>query len=168
VLVALAMGPIAVVAQPLPNDHVIVPGVRIGKAELEPADQGALVREVGEPNQTDQRGDRATYRYGAPQADGSSPDELVVIVDLATDAPFEVWTASAAYRTREGLGVGSSEAAVRAGLGKPVCESRDAESGGGLIVYPSVWFLTAHGTVTRVSIRGQLRPGDVRFGSLHC
>ena len=164
--VAMATGSPAA-AQPLPSDHVIVPGVRIGKAELEPADQGSLVRELGEPNQTDQHGDRATYRYGAPQADGSPPDELVVIVDLATDAPFEIWTASAAYHTPDGLGVGSSAMTVRQKLGPPVCEGGDLKSNG-LIVYPSIWFLIAHGIVTRVSIRGQLRPSDFSTGSIQC
>jgi hypothetical protein len=170
--VMIGLSPVEVAAQPLPNDHVIVPGVRIGRAELEPADQGSLVRELGEPNQTEQRGDRATYRYGAPHPDGSSPDELVVILDLATDAPFEISTASSAYHTPDGLGVGSSEAEVRAKLGKPVCEGSDAgsndKSGNGLLVYPSIWFLTARGTVTRVSIRMQLRPGDFQSGALLC
>ena len=66
-------------AQPLPSDHLIVPGTRIGNAELEPADQGALQRNLGEPNQTDQRGDMASYRYGAPKEDGGAPDDLEVI-----------------------------------------------------------------------------------------
>jgi hypothetical protein len=144
-------------AQPLPSDHVIVAGVRIGKAELEPADQGSLVRELGEPNQTEQHGDRATYRYGAPQADGSSPDELVVILDLATDAPFEIWTASAAYRTPDGLGVGSSATAVREKLGPPVCAS-GKETGRGAIVYPSIGFATSNGNVVLVFIRKNLTP----------
>lgn len=162
------MTPSGAAAQPLPNDHVIIAGVRIGKAALEPADQGALVRELGEPNQTEQRGDRALYRYGAPLPDGTVPDELVVTLDLATDAPFEISTASAAYRTPDGLGVGSSATAVREKLGPPVCEAGDAASGNGRIVYPSIWFLAAHGTVTRVSIRAQLRPGDFPSGPLHC
>jgi hypothetical protein len=162
------MAPPGASAQPLPSDHVIVPGVRIGNAELEPADQGALVRELGEPNQTEQHGDKAIYRYGAPQPDGTVPDELVVTFDLAADAPFEIATASAAYRTPDGLGVDSAATAIREKLGPPVCESGDAKSGGGLIVYPSIWFLTVHGIVTRVSIRGHLRRGDFSTGSIQC
>src|SRR5690348_38617 len=63
-------------AQALPSDHVIVPGERIGNAELDPADQGSLQRNLGEPNATEQHGDMATYRYGAPKPDSGSPDEL--------------------------------------------------------------------------------------------
>ncbi len=39
-LAAAAVGlvPAGAMAQPLPGDHRIVPGVRIGAAELEPAD----------------------------------------------------------------------------------------------------------------------------------
>lgn len=164
---AIAASPAKLAAQPLPGDHLIVPGIRIGAAALEQADQGALFRELGEPNQTEQRGDRAYYRYGADQPDGASPDELVVNFDLANDEPFEISTASAAYRTREGLGVGSSAMAVRAKLGPPLCEGGNA-AGGGLIVYRSIWFLTSHGTVTRVSIRKDMKSGDFRTGPVHC
>lgn len=154
-------------AQPLPGDRLIVPGSRIGAAELEPADQGALVRELGEPNQTDQRGDRAIYRYGEPGPDGRPPDELVVNFDLAGDAPFEISTASPAYRTQGGLGVGSAAAAVRASLGPPLCEGGN-ESGEGLLVYDTIWFRTSHGIVARVSIRNHLNADDFRTGPLHC
>ena len=79
--------------------------------------------------------------YGAPE-----PDELVVNFDLAKDAPFEISTASPAYRTAEGLGVGSAATAIRAALGPPLCESGD---GDGPMVYGAIWFLTSHGNVTR-------------------
>jgi hypothetical protein len=168
-LVAAAIGvsPVHVAAQPLPSDHLIVPGIRIGAAELERADQGALFRALGEPNQTEQRGDRAYYMYGADQPDGASPDELVVNFDLANDAPFEISTASPAYHTRDGLGVGSSAIAVRAKLGPPLCEGSNARDDG-LIVYRSIWFLTSHGNVTRVSIRNSMNSDDFHTGPVHC
>ncbi len=154
-------------AQPLPSDHLIVPGMRIGNAELAPADQGALQRNLGEPNQTDQRGDMATYRYGAPKADGGAPDELVVMLDLNTDAPFEIATASPDYRTRQDVGVGSSDAAVRAALGPPLCMGDDGK-GNGIIVYDTIWFRTAQGIVTRAAIRNHLSADDFRTNTAHC
>src|ERR1700742_602368 len=147
----LALSAARLTAQPLPSDHVIVPGERIGNAELDPADQGSLQRSLGEPNETSQSGDMATYRYGVPKPDGGSPDELVVTLDLNKDAPFEIATASPAYHTRKGLGVGSTDAAIRAGLGPPLCEAGNA-GGNGIIVYGAIWFRTAHGTVTRAAI----------------
>ena len=162
ILVAAGIGlaPVAATAQLLPGDHRIVPGVRIGAAELEPADQGALVRALGEPNRTEQHGDRAYYMYGAPE-----PDELVVNFDLAKDAPFEISTASPAYRTAEGLGGGSAATAIRAGMGPPLCEGGN---GDGPMVYGAIWFLTAHGNVTKVSIRKKLNPDDFRTGPVQC
>lgn len=154
-------------AQPLSSDHVIVPGSRIGNAELDPADQGSLVRNLGEPNDTEQQGDMATYRYGAPKPDGGSPDELVVMLDLNRDAPFEIATASPAYRTREGLGVGSSDMAIRAALGPPLCAGDDGKSNG-IIVYDTIWFRTTQGTVTRAAIRKHLSTDDFKTGPLHC
>jgi hypothetical protein len=166
--VIVAIPPLAdAVAQTLPSDHVIVPGERIGNAELEPADQGALQRNLGEPNQTDQRGDMATYRYGAAKADGGSPDELVVMLDLNKDAPFEIATASPAYHTREGLSVGSAEAAIRAALGQPLCEAGDGK-GDGILVYGTIWFRTAQGVVTRAAIRKHLSAEDFKTGTVHC
>jgi hypothetical protein len=154
-------------AQPLPSDYMIVPGERIGNAELDPADQGALQRSLGEPNQTDQRGDMATYRYGAPKEAGGPPDELVVMLDLNKDAPFEIATASPAYHTRHGLGVGSSDAAIRAALGPPLCAANDG-AGNGIIVYGTIWFRTAQGAVTRVAIRKHLSVDDFKTGTLRC
>ena len=154
-------------AQPLSSDHVIVPGERIGNAELDPADQGALQRNLGEPNQTSQQGDMAIYRYGAPKPDGGSPDELVVMLDLNKDAPFEIATASPAYHTSGGLGVGSTEAATRAALGQPLCVGDDGR-GNGIIVYDTIWFRTAQGTVTRAAIRKHLSPDDFKTGAIHC
>jgi len=154
-------------AQPLASDHRIVPGSRIGNADLAPADQGALERNLGEPNQTDQRGDTATYRYGAPKADGGAPDELVVILNLDTDAPFEIATASPAYRTRQGLGVGSSDAAIRAALDAPLCTGDDGK-GNGIIVYDTIWFRTAQDIVTRVAIRTRMSADDFQTGTPHC
>ena len=157
----------AVTAQPLSSDHVIVPGERIGNAELDPADQGALQRNLGEPNQTSQQGDIATYRYGAPKQDGGSPDELVVMLDLNKDAPFEIATASPAYHTSGGLGVGSTEAAIRAALGPPLCMGDDGK-GNGIIVYDTIWFRTTQGTVTRAAIRKHLSADDFKTGAAHC
>ena len=164
-IVAASTG--SLTAQPLPSDHMIVPGARIGNAELDPADQGSLQRNLGEPNQTEQRGDMATYRYGAPKPDGGSPDELVVMLDLNKDAPFEISTASPEYHTREGLGAGSAETAIRAALGKPLCEASDGV-GNGIIVYDTIWFRTAQGAVTRAAIRKHLSPGDFKTGAVHC
>jgi hypothetical protein len=160
VAAAIGMSPVVTTAQPLPGDHRIVPGVRIGAAELEQGDQGAMVRALGEPNRTEQRGDRAYYMYGAPE-----PDELVVNFDLAKDAPFEISTASPVYRTAEGLGVGSTAAAIRAALGPPLCEGGNDD---GPMVYGAIWFLTSHGIVTAVSIREKLSPDDFRTGPLRC
>jgi hypothetical protein len=166
-LAILGLSPVPATAQPLSSDHVIVPGERIGNAELDPADQGALQRNLGEPNETEQHDDFATYRYGAPKTDGGSPDELVVILDLNKDAPFEIATASPAYHTRQGLGVGSSDAAIRAALGVPLCMGDDGKDNG-IIVYETIWFRTAHGAVTRVAIRKHLRAEDFRSGVAHC
>ena len=165
-----ALSPVGAAAQPLPNDHRIVPGIRIGAAELEQADQGALFRALGEPNQTEQRGDRAYYMYGAPKSDEASPDELVVEFDLAKDEPREISTSSSVYRTQEGLGVGSSGMAIRAALGPPVCQSSDAKSGDGdgLMVYGAIWFRTSHGIVARVAIRKHLDADDFQTGPVHC
>ncbi|MEO7054376.1 MAG: hypothetical protein ABI191_05335, partial [Rhizomicrobium sp.] len=58
-LAAAAIGLAIASASALPGDHWIVPGERIGAAVLEQADQGALVRDLGEPDQTVQRGDHA-------------------------------------------------------------------------------------------------------------
>jgi len=168
-LMALVAGVSALTAnaQPLPSDHMIVPGIRIGNAEMEPADQGALQRNLGEPNQTDQRGDMATYRYGAPKEDGGAPDELVVILNLSTDAPFEIATASPDYRMRQSIGVGSSDAAVRTALGPPLCTGDDGK-GNGIIVYATIWFRTAQGHVTRAAIRNHLSAEDFKTGAAHC
>ena len=141
--------------------------MRIGNAALEPADQGALQRNLGEPNQTDQRGDMATYRYGAPKADGAPPDELVVMLDLNKDAPFEIATASPAYHTRQGLGAGSNEAAIRAALGPPICTGDDGK-GSGIIVYETIWFRTAQSIVTRAAIRNHMSADDFKTGAAHC
>jgi hypothetical protein len=165
--VAVSLSVIGALAQPLSSDHLIVPGERIGNAELDPADQGALQRNLGEPNETEQRGNMATYRYGAPKPDGGSPDELVVTLDLAKDAPFEIATASPAYHTQGGLGVGSTEAAIRAALGPPLCAGNDSQ-GNGIIVYGAIWFRTSHGTVTRAAIRTQLSVDDFKTGAVHC
>lgn len=154
-------------AQPLPSDHLIVPGMRIGNAELAQADQGALQRNLGEPNQTDQRGDMATYRYGAPKPDGGPPDELVVMLDLNKDTPFEIATASPDYHTSQGIGVGSSAATVRAALGPPLCMGDDGK-GNGIIVYDTIWFRIAQGAVIRAAIRPHLNAGDFRTGAAHC
>jgi hypothetical protein len=168
-LMAAAMGlAIASASAEAPaSDHRIVPGVRIGGAVLEQADQGALVRDLGEPDQTVQRGDRAWYRFGAPHADGGPPDELVVEFDLAKDAPLEISTASPLYRTRNGLGVGSAAATVRAVQGAPLCEGGDAD-GEGVIVYDAIWFRISQGNVSRVSVRKQLTAADFQAGPLHC
>ena len=154
-------------AQPLPSDHVIVPGARIGNAELDPADQGSLQRNLGEPNETEQHGDMATYRYGAPKPDGGSPDELVVTFYLNKDAPFEIATASPAYHTRDGLSVGSAEAAIRAALGPPLCAGNDGGDNG-VIVYDTIWFRTLRGMVTRISIRKHLSPDDFKNDAARC
>lgn len=146
-----------------PAGHLIIPGASMGPAQLESADQGALFRALGEPNETDRHGDHDYYRYGA----GDDPTELVVDFDLANDEPFEIWTRSPAYRTREGLGVGSAEQAIRSALGKPICESHDPR-GDGLLVYDSIWFLIHSGQAVRVSIRKQLRAGDFQSGPVHC
>src|SRR5579871_3725078 len=166
-IAAIGLSAAEAAAQPLASDHVIVPGERIGNAELDPADQGSLQRNLGEPDETDQRGDMATYRYGAPKPDGGSPDELVVTFDLDKDAPFEIATASSLYHTREGLGVGSADMAVRAELGRPLCDASDGQ-GNGLIVYDRIWFRTAHGKVTRAAIRKHLGPDDFKTGAVHC
>lgn len=163
----VSLSAIAATAQPLPSDHLIVPGVRIGSAELEPADQGALQRNLGEPNQTDQRGDMATYRYGAPKPDGAPPDELVVMLDLNKDAPVEIATASPDYHTRQGVGVGSSDTKVRAALGPPLCTGDDGK-GNGIIVYDTIWFRIAQGIVARAAIRAHLSADDFRTGAAHC
>lgn len=165
--VLITLSTLAAIAQPLSSDHMIVPGTRIGNAELEPADQGALERNLGEPNQTDQRGDMATYRYGPPKPDGGPPDELVVMLDLNKDAPFEIATASPDYHTRQGLGVGSSDAAVRAALGPPLCTGHDGKRNG-IIVYDTIWFRTAQGIVTRAAIRNHLSAEDFKTGTPQC
>ena len=166
-LIAAAIAAPQVRAQLLPSDHAIVPGVRIGSAELEPADQGALFREVGEPNQTERRGDHEFYRYGASHSDGTSADELVVDFNLAKDAPFEISTASPLYRTRDGLGVGSASTAILGSLGQPLCEGEDGR-GDGVIVYGAIWFMSARGQVTKLSIRQHLSRDDFRSGPLAC
>ena len=139
------------------SDHLIVPGERIGAADLAPADQGALTRALGAPDQIQQRGGHAIYDFG----------ELTVDFDLDRDAPFEISTAAPAYRTRTGLGVGASEEAIRAGLGQPLCQGHDA-SGNGLLVYDSIWFQTLGGIAARVAIRQHLRADDFREGAAHC
>jgi hypothetical protein len=145
-------------AQSLAHDRLIVPGERIGAAELAPADQGALTRALGEPDDTRQRGGHATYNFGGA---------LTVDFDLDRDTPFEISTTSPAYRTASGLGVGSSEAAIRVGLGEPLCQGHDA-SGNGLLVYDSIWFQTLGGIAARVAIRQHLRADDFREGAVHC
>ncbi len=102
-----------------------------------------------------------------PKPDGGPPDELVVILNLNTDAPFEIATASPDYHTRQGLGVGSSAAAIRAALGPPLCRTDDGK-GSGIIVYDTIWFRTAQDAVTRVAIRKHLSAGDFRTGAAHC
>lgn len=150
------------VAEPAPQDRLIVPGVRIGEADLAPADQGALTRTLGAPDQTGRQGGMDYYHY---DAGGTDPDRLVIAFDLAADQPFEISTASPLFRTREGLGVGSSEAAILAGLGKPLCRGGDP-AGKAVIAYGSIWFLLARGAVSRVSIRAELKPGDL--GAIAC
>lgn len=161
--VATMPQPISGAAQALPGDHLIVPGARIGPAEIAPADQGALQRALGEPNRSERRGDHDYYVYGA----GDDPDELAVDFDLVADSPFEISTTSPAYRTQDGLGVGVSEKSVLTKLGAPICEGHN-ERGDGLLVYASIWFQTAKGHVAKIAIRGHLRPSDFQSGPLHC
>jgi hypothetical protein len=137
---------------------LIVPGIRIGAAELGPADQGALARALGEPDQTEQRNGHAYYMYTG---------QLTVDFDLANDAPFEISTASPAWRTQEGLGVGSTATAIRNALGSPLCAGGDDQSEG-VLVYGAIWFQTAHGAVTRIGIRPHLSPSDFQNGPLPC
>lgn len=158
---AVITAPLIAMAQGLPGDHLIVPGVRIGEAELAPGDQGALTRALGAPNRTDRVGGMDYYRYGTD----SDPNELVVAFDLAQDQPFEISTASPGYRTQEGLGVGSSEAALRAGLGPPLCQGGEGTSEK-VVAYDSIWFLLSRGIVTKVSIRAHLMPGAL--GAITC
>jgi hypothetical protein len=187
VAAALAVPPLAASAQTLPGDHMIVPGVRIGAALLEQADQGALVRDLGNPDQTTERGDHEFYLYRetppevppppASEAGMSLPKpvpraplpafELMIEFDLTKDAPFEISTASPFYRTRDGLGVGSTAAEVHAAMGAPLCEA-GAAADAGLIVYGTVWFSTAQGNVTRVAIRKALSPADFATLPVHC
>ena len=164
---ALGLSPVRVLAQPLPSDHLIVAGSRIGNAGLERADQGSVFRELGEPDHTEQTSDHAYYMYGPLPADGGYPDELVVDFDLTKDEPFEISTASPLYRTFQGLGVGSLQDEVRSKLGTPLCES-NGPRGAGLMVYRSIWFLLSRGAVSKVSIRDQLGPKDFKAGPLHC
>lgn len=163
---AISLAAMGAVAQTSRGDGLIVPGVRIGEAVLEQADQGALVRDLGEPDQTVQRGDRAWYRFGAAKPDGSPPDDLVVQFDLAKDAPLEISTASPLYHMRGGLGVGSTAAAVRAALGPPLCEGGDAATG--ILVYDKIWFRMAQGAVASVFIRAHLAAADFQAGLVHC
>jgi phosphohistidine swiveling domain-containing protein len=150
----------AAMGDALPGDLTIVPGVRIGAAELAPADQGALQRDLGQPDQTNRNGDHEYYRYGA--------DELVIDFDLANDAPFEISTTSSLYHTREGgLGVGSNAAVIAATLGKPVCRGAN-DAGDEVIAYDLIWFLLRQGLVTRVSIRAHVDPGALGAGSIPC
>ena len=88
-------------------------------------------------------------------------------LELGKDAPFEIATASPLYHTRDGLGVGSPDAAVRAALGKPLCEASDG-AGNGIIVYDTIWFRTSHNMVARAAIRKQLRADDFKTGAIRC
>jgi hypothetical protein len=157
------LGTATAMAEPLTGDHAIVPGVRIGAAELAPADQGALVRELGEPDATDARGDHTFYRYGI----GYAPSELVVDFDVIRDEPFEIFTASPAYRTKDGLGIGSNQAAIRAALGAPLCQGISG-AGDGVIVYETIWFRMAHGAAIKVSVRRHLEAEDFRAEPTPC
>lgn len=166
VIAALVMGAIGVSplrAELLPSDHRIVPGVRIGSAYLAPADQGALTREVGEPDASDQTGDHAFYRYGQ----GSPPDELVVDFDLTRDQPFEISTASPLYQMQEGLGVGAKAAEIRAKLGRPLCQGIN-DAGDGVIVYPNAWFQMERGAAKKISIRKDISAEDFRDRPIPC
>ncbi len=184
--VALGVFPRVASAQTLPGDKIIVPGVRIGGALLEQADQGALVRDLGEPDETTQRGDHEfyVYREAAPDVPSTKtssydtpakappppPDPLVALMiefDLTHDAPFEISTASPFYRTRDGLGVGSTTAEIHTALGAPLCEAV-TPTGAGLIVYGTVWFSTLRGAVTRAAIRKTLSPADLQALPVHC
>jgi len=159
-MLAAIAAPANAFADVLPGDHAIVPGVRIGAAELSPADQGALTRVLGEPARSERNGDHDYYQYGA---EGS--DQLRVDFDLVNDAPFEISTTSSNYRTQDGLGVGSSEAAIRARLGKPVCQG-GSDTGAAVIAYSQIWFSLAQGIVTRAAIRTRVSPGPL--GGLVC
>ena len=159
----VALLPLSAIAQPLSDDKVIVPGTRIGAAELAPADQGALFRELGEPNRTEREGGHEYYMYGTEV----EPDALIVDFDLVKDEPFEISTTSSAYHTQDGLRVGSAEQTVRAHLGQPICAARNAE-GSGVMIYDKVWFLTSNGAVTRIAIRDHLSPDEFRTGPVHC
>jgi hypothetical protein len=162
IMLAIIAASAMATADPLPGDHLIVSGVRIGAAELAPADQGALLRTLGEPARTDRNGDHEYYRYGE-----EGVDQLTIDFDLANDAPFEISTTSSLYRTREGLGVGSGAAAISSQLGKPVCRGAN-DAGDEVIAYDAVWFRLTGGFVTRVSIRAHLLPGVLGPGSIPC
>lgn len=140
-------------AQSLSGGGLVVPGERMGPAELQPADQGALGRALGAPDRDEQEGTHEYYRYRV-----ETGGELVVDFDLAEDAPLEISTTSHAYRTREGLGVGSTEGEVRAKLGRPPCEGQAGDEV--FLAYDGIRFLVSGGTVTKISIRPH--------GLLHC
>lgn len=96
-------------AQPHYNDHLVVPGKRIGSVSI-----GMTAKQVldvmGSPLQTYRFTDGANYRYSG---------NFYVLVD---DATQQVWRAAIedySYQTKEGFGVGQTELEMRAKLGNP-------------------------------------------------
>jgi hypothetical protein len=91
------------------DDHLIVPGVRLGPVHLGITDV-ELYRQLGDPQSTQPNGDVSmNYTYS----------NFGVSVSTHTHKVIQVLALDASYATAEGIKVGSSHLAIAAKLGIP-------------------------------------------------
>lgn len=124
-------------AHPAPDDKLIVPGERIGKVYLGMT-VSELYRAEGDPIKTDQV--MGTQYYFSDGLHASV--ESGVVTGLTTDSP--------AHKTREGLGVGSSQLALEAAYG--ATQTSEITANDFYLVYKGVAFEIVHGRVATVVV----------------
>lgn len=102
------------------DDHLIVPRERVGAVRLGMS-AGDLYQAMGEPcanNWYESEGGGKAYAY----CDTAGQQVLLIYVAKASEAVVKIEVQSSAYRTVEGIGLGTSDLAIRAKLGKPQSE----------------------------------------------
>ena len=105
------------------RDELIVPGHRIGPVSLGMTLQD-LYRTMGNSTSSDRSRDGFRYEFGS----------LIVDVLAANQKVMSI-TTTGSHATREGIGIGSSELAVRATYGTPTRISKNRSSDGRLLRY---------------------------------
>lgn len=95
------------------DDHLVVPGKRIGRIYLKMPLKDAL-KVLGDPSESRQQAAASSYLY---QQQGI--EQFAIVVDEATQQVIAVRTGTLHQHTPDDVAVGSSQAQVKAILGAP-------------------------------------------------